>query len=134
MGPQLFAHPAAAEIDEQSAGDGVGPGNDRAAAQEPMAGSVHLEERLLHRVLRRASAAGPSQGEAVQARRQLVVQLDERRLVAAGIPLHGAVRARRAYGVDVASAVRHERNLAHHCLHGDLAARNTHAGPSGYRR
>jgi len=53
---------------------------------------VHVQKRLLHQVLRSESIPRGSAQKAQQARRDRIVQLGERGLVAPGVALHGCVR------------------------------------------
>ena len=64
-----------------------------APAYEGPTRPVHLQERLLHQVLRSAVVAGGFAQEAEQTRRNRIVDFGERGVITVGVALHGRVRA-----------------------------------------
>ena len=70
-----------------------------------------MQKRQLHQVLRSEGIPRGLAQEAQQARRDRIVQVAERRLVAPGVPLHGCVRALEVRVVTTATS--RDTRLAH---------------------
>ena len=93
-----FAFTSAHAVNHQAPGDGKSPRDDVGACDEAPPRAMHLEHRLLDEILGARMIAGLTKEVTKEARRQPVVELAERRVVAFGVAIHGYVElARRGH-------------------------------------
>jgi hypothetical protein len=78
-------------IDDEPAGDGEYPRDDRRSRKEARPASVHVEQRLLHEVLGHCGVANVSAEEGVEPRRERIVDLAERCVVSCSVAIHRGI-------------------------------------------
>ncbi len=114
--------PAGLGVEEQTPGDGVGPGGDGGPREEAPPGVVHLEKGLLEQIFGQVRIAGEAVEVSAEPRSELVVDHGEGGGVSLGVARHGLVGPRRCctltHGLTRSTGTRGLRTHHQPCTHG----------------